>query len=354
MQIAVTADVHLTNRARHPERYEALERILDAMCQREVNHLIIAGDLFDASRQDYAEFEALCQQPAYKQLDLYIIPGNHDPALKSSHFVAGNIHIIDEPKLVAFGDGRKPFLFIPYRKDKSMGEAISGQAAQLPPDDWVLIGHGNWTSGAQAGNPYEPGFYMPLTRTDVQTYRPAHVFLGHIHVPITRPPVHYPGSPCGLDITETGQRRFLIYDTNADEVVPVSLDAPLLFFDETIVILPVEDEASYLREQLEQRIAAWKLRPSQAENVRVRVKLSGFSANRQRLSVLVEEVLQPYAYYKGVKPDLSGVQVTDDVELATIASQVKARVQELVWPSDPAEPTADLILLEALNAIYRR
>lgn len=49
MKIAITADIHLTNRERHPERFHALENILDQLVDQEVNTLIIAGDLFDAS-----------------------------------------------------------------------------------------------------------------------------------------------------------------------------------------------------------------------------------------------------------------------------------------------------------------
>ena len=47
MKIAVTADVHLTTREDNPERFNALEDILGSLEGLGIEHLIIAGDLFN-------------------------------------------------------------------------------------------------------------------------------------------------------------------------------------------------------------------------------------------------------------------------------------------------------------------
>ena len=86
MKIAITADVHLTSYEKHPERFNALKNILDQMVDQNIDKLIIAGDLFDAACDNPGEFEKLVGQEKFKHMIIYIIPGNHDPALSSGSF----------------------------------------------------------------------------------------------------------------------------------------------------------------------------------------------------------------------------------------------------------------------------
>ena len=214
MKIAITADLHLTLRKKHPERFHALEDILDQCVSGGIRHLIIAGDLFDAESQNYQEFDALVKKGAYKRIQWLIIPGNHDSGFKEASITAENVTIFSQPLPYRFDDLLSlPFLFVPYQKNTNMGEIISAFRSELKPDRWILIGHGDWMAGIREPNPLEPGIYMPLTRTDLISYKPGRVILGHIHKPADSENVHYTGSPCPLDISETGRRRFLIIDS---------------------------------------------------------------------------------------------------------------------------------------------
>ena len=62
MRIAFTADLHLTAGETYPERYEALENIFEQMVEGGLGLLIIAGDLFDETSRNYAEFDKLCSK----------------------------------------------------------------------------------------------------------------------------------------------------------------------------------------------------------------------------------------------------------------------------------------------------
>tara|TARA_Y100000310_G_C20324759_1_gene642424 strand:+ start:549 stop:722 length:174 start_codon:yes stop_codon:yes gene_type:complete len=55
MKIAITGDVHLTRKSEHPERYNAIENIMDQLIANNIDNLIIAGDLFDADTNNYSE-----------------------------------------------------------------------------------------------------------------------------------------------------------------------------------------------------------------------------------------------------------------------------------------------------------
>ena len=60
MKIAVTADLHLYTGGEHPERYAALENILEQTRDIGIKHLIIAGDLFETEFQNFVNAVTLC------------------------------------------------------------------------------------------------------------------------------------------------------------------------------------------------------------------------------------------------------------------------------------------------------
>ncbi len=351
MKIAFTADLHLTTRESHPERYTVLERILQQCGELDIDLLVIAGDLFDQTLQNFADFEATYLSVRPEELQTIVIPGNHDPDLRGQALAADGLAVVDDVHPLPVGS-EMPLLLVPYVKGKTMGEAVAAHVDRLPEDRWVLVGHGDWAAGMRIPNPYEPGVYMPLTRQDLRTYGPTQVFLGHIHRPFDDGRVHYPGSPCPLDINETGLRRLLIFDTETREVREERVDSPLLYFNETFVMLPVENEESYLRQELRARIDGWGLPEGWVERVRLRVRVSGYTTNRKQAARIVEETFEGFEFYDERGPDLSELSHTTDLDRDHIAREARAWVGGLEWPEGPAEPTKDEILAEALKAIY--
>jgi len=349
MKIAVTADVHLTTRGQHPERYNALASILERVEELGTSQLIIAGDLFDHNVQDYSEFEELCR--THERVTIHVIPGNHDPRLEDAHIVAPNVQVYSDPAIVDLGI---PFLFVPYRAGVTMGEAIAPQHDQLESQKWVLVGHGDYCGGPRRPNPYEPGTYMPLSRSDIERFRPRTVLLGHIHLSIDESPVHYPGSPCGLNISETGKRRFLVYDTDTGLLNPHSIRTDVVFFQESFIIVPRADEVPRLTEDIRRRIADWRLDESGADRVQLRVDARGFCLDRQAIADTLKAGFHGLAFYKDALPDVSGLSVSSDGELEWIATRVEQLIDELDWPSAEGndEPQRAEIIDHALQVIY--
>ncbi len=352
MQIAITADVHLGSRQEHPERYRALEDILDQLRRENIRHLVIAGDLFDATSQNYAEFETLCQKSENRSLNFHIIPGNHDSEISEKAIVADNIKIYSEPTLLRLDTEGPDFLFLPYRPDTGMGAEIIPLASQLQGRQWVLIGHGNYADAPREVNPEEPGIYMPVSRRDLGEYKPFRVFLGHIHKQLDGPPVWYAGSPCGLNINETGARRFLVYDTGTGVVTSRKVNTDVLWFNEHFVVIPVPDEAQAIRDEIAGRIKDWELADDERPKVKVRVKLSGYSANRQALLAAVAEGFAGLSFYEGEGPDISEVSSAHDEHRQVIAEKTRQKIESCQRPKGPDEPDAGLILESALNLIY--
>ena len=349
MRIAFTADLHLTSGQTYPERYDALENILEQMVRGGLGTLIIAGDLFDETSRNYAEFDKLCSK--YKDIKILVIPGNHDNLLNQQEVTAANLDIYSEPRFKSFGENAPTFLFLPFKKGKTMGEFISGFVSELPENNWVLIGHGDWAEGYEP-NPFEPGVYMPLTRSDLENFKPSQVFLGHIHKAMDKGKVHYIGSPCGLDIRETGRRRFLIFDTDTGKIESRKVDSRVIFFNESFVILPVDDESNYIRKQIAERIKSWELKQSEIPKTQIKVKVYGYSSDKRRLMGTIKESFRSFTFYKNWEPDLSEVSVADDVNRAEISNRVSAWIDQLSWSNTNSQPGKELILLQALKVIY--
>ena len=161
MKIAITADNHLTTQSRNPERFQALADIYKQCRELNVKLLIIAGDLFDQSMPNYAEFETLYKKHRPPDLTTALIPGNHDQDIRNESFNLEGFIIHNKPVLLPINSSWK-ILFAPYQDGQSIGGAIAPFADELKSQRWILVGHGDWTPGVQGPDVYEPGVYMPM------------------------------------------------------------------------------------------------------------------------------------------------------------------------------------------------
>ena len=352
MKIAFTADNHLTTLDKHPQRFQALADIYRQCGELGVQLLVIAGDLFDQSLANYSDFERLHRESRPDGLTTIIIPGNHDATLQQEALAGEGLMVTSEPSLRPLNDSRQ-ILFLPYRDQQSMGEGIAPFVDSLAGQRWILISHGDWTAGRKPPDPYERGVYMPLTGPDLKRYQPELVFLGHIHLPQDDGRVYYPGSPCPLDITETGLRRFLVLDTQKGEVSSHLVHSPLLFFDEEFLVLPGENELENLQAEIEARIKAWDLPDGWEHRVQVRASAYGSSStSREEIRALLESGFAPFSFYQDQPPSLDQLTFSLDEDKAEIAAQMREWVQALDWDADPERPDKGKILQEALKVIY--
>jgi DNA repair exonuclease SbcCD nuclease subunit len=352
MKVAITADVHLKKRAQTPERWHALNQILKQAKKKQIKALIIAGDLFDAQFRNYSQFDNLCSKKDYQQIKVHIIPGNHDPLIKQDNFTADNIIVYEQPELVSFQD--KKIFFVPYSAEQTMGSVLAVNQEKLQ-GSWILIGHGNWEKSIQSQNPIEPGVYMPLTRKTLQDYQPALTVLGHIHKPMDNGGfnVFYPGSPCGLEITETGRRSYLIINLNNFEVKRKRLENEVIYFDEQVVVYPMEDEKKYWQEQTAKMKEHWDLDKKEAAKTFVRIKISGYTSDKRGLKKYFADQFKDFQGWKDEKIVVDQLGSADNYELLKISEQVSEKINQLELPDKTAEPAKQEILEQAIKTIYQ-
>lgn len=348
MKLAITADVHLSKKDEHPGRYSAIEDILAQLKKDKIDTLIIAGDLFDSGYQDYSSFEELCKK--YRQIKFHIIPGNHDPGISSKAIVGNNINIYTSITAVEF-DGIH-FIFMPYGENRGMGENLAGLESSISRIKWVLVGHGDFYGGLKERNPYEKGTYMPLYRKDLERSNPWRVFLGHIHRPTDYKNLHYPGSPCGLDINERGKRRFLVFDTSNGSVTPRKVNAEVIYFPEKFVIIPGRDEIPRLRREVEARIKSWDLSRKEKARASIRIRASGYSSDREAVLNTLKEAFIGYSFFRDEEPDISALKYTADNRRNAIAEKTTEIIEEMAWNFGGDEPVRDQVIEAALSVIY--
>ncbi len=352
MKIAITSDVHLKTKKESPERWNALRDILDKMLSENIKILIIAGDLFNEESQNYSDFDEFCRNPKYtgSHIKFYIIPGNHDPSIKQQYFTSDNITVFDKTTIFSLGEPPVTFSFIPYLPAKSMGEVLAENSKNLS-GTWILIGHGDYTAGLRNPNPYEPGIYMPISRNDIQYYNPAKIILGHIHKRINFGKVYYSGSPCGLDINETGKRSFLILNTGTLEISEKAIDTDFIFFNETLISLPTANEFDYMKKKIEDMIDSWNINKNELSKVIIRLKIKGYSSDRSRLFEVIKKTLKDFTFYNHEEPDLTAVSIFNDPERITIVEKLKGEIEKLEWTDEIA--SKEDILEKALHKVLK-
>jgi len=356
MKIAITADIHLKTDKEYPERYNALRNILDQLLEENITNLIIAGDLFDTKSQNYSIFDELCKQEKYSCIQFYIICGNHDSAISAKYFTAGNIKILNEPEMMTFGDTSVNFFFLPYQPGKSMGEVMADYKADHEnafSNIWVLIGHGDYLSGVRELNTYESGIYMPLSRSDIEYYEPAKVILGHIHKKMDLGKVHYTGSPCGMDINETGKKSFLILDSNNLDITVQTIDTDYIFFNETLIVLPTSNEFEDIKNKITELIRSWELDKKEIPKTRIRIKVIGYTSDRKKLNSVLKETLSMFTFYNNEEPDTTEVLLFTDPERVSIVERVKEKISRLEESLGYSQAKKDSILEQALYIMLK-
>lgn len=352
MKVAITADLHLSAEDKHPERWKTFQIFCQDVAKSGIQFVIIAGDCFDTDSPNYTAFDKVVSSKSFQSIQFILIPGNHDARLSQTMFTASNIRVVETPEMERLDLISMPILFLPYLPDKSMGEVIADSSGDLQPGQWILIGHGDWIEGMREPNPLEPGVYMPLTRVDIESYRPLITVLGHIHKPLDMGTVHYPGSPCPMDINETGKRRYFILDAETGHLESHSVASEKLYFNESFVIYPIANETDWIKKQIQERIQSWRLTSEEKKKTEIRIQIRGYSSDKKTLFQTVSSAFEGFQFYKNEGPDFSQVYHSEDSERAEVADRVAAAIQNMKWTETSDEPTKSDILLQALHTVY--
>ena len=274
VELLCTADVHLGRRpsglpdgvdtADHSPRV-GVQRVVDAAVQRDVDAVVVAGDLVDEERR-YAEAYGVVERAATElrdaDIDFVCVAGNHD------HDAA--------PRLADDVDG----LRLLGRDGAWESTTVEGDDAAVRLDGWSFprrhhrespLATDGLHDGDDDGRPRVgvvhadtsgEDRYAPVDPDDLAATGHDAWLLGHLHSPGERrdvPPVVYPGSLQPLDRTETGRHGAWTLRIDRDGTVTAEriTDATVQFESVTIPTEPddsVEDVIDTVHDRLGERV----------------------------------------------------------------------------------------------------
>jgi DNA repair exonuclease SbcCD nuclease subunit len=225
------ADLHLDSPLRGLSRHEdapveairsatrrALENLVDFALEKEVDFVLIAGDLYDGDQKDYTTALFFNQQMIRlkaRDIPVYAISGNHDARsiITKALSPPSNVHFFPVKKAGSLDDPNLPVTI--------HGQGFANASVQ---DNLVL----KYPAAAPArfnigllhtslAGSTEHDTYAPCSLADLEKKNYQYWALGHIHQPAVlseNPWIVYPGNIQGRKINETGPRGCSLVEVN--------------------------------------------------------------------------------------------------------------------------------------------
>ena len=156
-----------------------------------------------------------------------------------------------------------------------------------------------------------------------------------------------------MDISEVGERRFLLYNTDDGGIAQLKVNTDILYFEESFIIIPVENEIELLRNDIKNRIQSWGIHSEDHHKITVRVSAVGYAMDRSKILKTLEKGFAGYNYYKGEPPSIENLSSSTDPQLNAIAKRAIEFVDGLEWEFGGDQPDKEQIKLEALKVIYQ-
>jgi len=253
VKILHTSDLHL--KIDSPERWQALDKIVDKAKENAVDILAICGDLFDTKKDASKSYEKLRKIFSDAYFKTLILPGNHDETFyEEGLYLGDNVTIINQENNIFEFDDVK-ILAIPFKKEYSSNRAtvellneLNTQTSYTKPN--ILLFHGELVTLTCQPDDFgegEKARYMPV---ELNTFKPLnfqYILAGHFHtrLNILRIPKNdstyfiYPGSPVSTTKKERGKRKVNLLEVGKE---PKELELDTFYYEEIEVRLGLFDE----------------------------------------------------------------------------------------------------------------
>lgn len=230
-RILHTADLHLAGD--EPDRWEALDAVLEAAGDRDADAVLVAGDLLDRG-EDHAELRARVRE----RLDgapapVLVLPGNHDREAYApgQDWGDGVRLLLDEPVSTArVGDVRVLGVPFPSRPVPFAGlrrrvvaaiDELAGDAPRLLAMHGTLVDASAPHIQAESRDDEPDDRYFSIRTGELEGLDVDYVALGHYHQHDVRRagrvPVAYAGSPSPVGSHAWGRRSAVLVDLDAGD-----------------------------------------------------------------------------------------------------------------------------------------
>ena len=224
MRFVHTADIHIGEYRNGPtlanqvngrfmDIHDRIEELLNYLVKNDIKHLFIAGDIFKDKfpvPSHLREFATVLQRCAHQDINVWIIPGNHDRAKASDQMhhlgiympiLPPQVRIIDAPSVIKIEGIR--FYFFPYIKSPQQPNLMEFLGDSTSED--VLVMHGI-VEGCKSGLfEYEINDDDIINMSVVRHLKM--VLAGDVHTMQHFDNVYYPGSLERLTFNDEGETK---------------------------------------------------------------------------------------------------------------------------------------------------
>lgn len=221
-RILHTADLHLADD--RPERWEALEALIRLARDREVDALLIAGDLLDRGG-DHAALRSRVRETLEElSVPTLILPGNHDrEAYAAGQDWGRRTRMLIRPPVQSTWVGDLRVVGVPFPEEPASFRSVRRAVERELGDDGpaILALHGTLIDAdaphiQDESQEDEPGDYFPVRTGELRGLGARYVALGHYHQHdlrrAGRTPVAYAGSPTPVGSHAWGRRSAVLVE----------------------------------------------------------------------------------------------------------------------------------------------
>lgn len=267
-----TADLHLGSplrnfgelaRERQRDFLKTFDRIVNLAIKREVDCLLVAGDLFDSTEVD-AETVGRVQE-GFERLSgrgirVVLIPGTHDNVVSAesvyNRYPFPAVHILKEPVVteplrIEIRGTAVWFYGFAFRSDRSR-EALESMRRRSPGGIHVGLIHGSLKGSPEWDMRKKD---IPFTVAELSELGLDYIALGHYHNAAClqengRVIACYPGSPEGKKFGENGPRHALVAEVGAGSASVEKVAVQTRIVDELTVDASLFPETGALEGEL--------------------------------------------------------------------------------------------------------
>lgn len=342
VDIVHTADVHLAEGA--PERTEALRAVLETAETAGAAVVTIGGDLFHEPLDVDAIRPQLRDSFADRDVEVVVIPGNHDRAgFRGNTFFGDNVTtLLEEPfEHLELDEVPARITGLPF-VERPDDELLVALANRDPFDGTeILLVHCTLDIGisrAATGGEDERR-YFPITSQQLAELGFDYVLAGHFHQPrherLSTGEFVYPGTPASTTSSETGARTVATLDIGTDRLGFKQLET-FHHAEETFEVLPGDETTLF------EAIEAWAT-DTRGEKVEARAIIEGFHE------------LDENTFADRLAEVSTGVSTRDktltvqDIQRHGLYQAFDARLSEMDWDDE----TIESVRRRALQAFIR-
>lgn len=336
------SDLHLGKRfGRLPEetrvalqqaRQQSVARLAAVAQQHKVQHVLIAGDMFDTETpSDRVLRQALAAMRAASDLHWWIIPGNHDSAAAETlwagmaEHAAQNVHLLLQPGIVEISPGVQ-LLSAPCRHRFAGQDLTEWMDAAVTPEGDLRIGlaHGgvlDFGSDEAGGETIAPN--------RAASARLNYLALGDWHGRFTLDArSHYSGTPEADRFKHAGYGQALLVELTGTGSPPIvtAVETGAYHWQEHILELT---PSAKITERLEGVLPTQR---SHWQHHLLRVKVTGWVTAPQRLALqaFANKLGPEFCYFDLDETGLRSEHQLEDLDLIAINGVMRAAAEDLL------------------------